>query len=186
MLEVELVDGDRRSKLVSRMVDDGAMGVGLSKELYKKVKDEIGGWGESKRWMKMADGVLVPGIANWKGVVRVKGLEVEVALEVFDSGGHWDFLFGKLLLQTFEAVYDYGKDMLVVKKGKEVRKVFNEGLGRKIERKRTTKPLVANVEKVAGEEEDARPRQQEKACNHGRVIVNTEALWNREVLVEFP
>ncbi|KAJ8079743.1 hypothetical protein PM082_016565 [Marasmius tenuissimus] len=168
------------------MVDDGAMVVGLSKEVYERVKDEIGGWGESKRWMRMADGALVPGIANWRGVVRVKGLEVEAALEVFDSGGHWDFLFGKPLLETFEAVHDYGKDTLMVKKGKEMRKVFNEGLGKRVEVKRTAKPLVANVERVPGEEEDTEPRQQEKACNLGGVTVNTEAPRNREVLVEFP
>ncbi|KAL0062239.1 hypothetical protein AAF712_010869 [Marasmius tenuissimus] len=168
------------------MVDDGAMVVGLSKEVYERVKDEIGGWGESKRWMRMADGALVPGITNWRGVVRVKGLEVEAALKVFNSGGHWDFLFGKPLLETFKAVHDYRKDTLMVKKGKEMRKVFNEGLGKRVEVKRTAKLLVANVERVTGEEEDTEPRQQEKACNLGRVTVNTEALRNREVLVEFP
>ncbi|KAK1234698.1 hypothetical protein PQX77_002095 [Marasmius sp. AFHP31] len=185
-VDVELIDGERKATLVCGMIDDGAMVVGLSKQQYERIKDEIGGWGQSKRWMRMADGALVPGVASWQGVVRVKGLEMETALEVFDSGGQWDFLFGKPLLKKFGAVHDYEKDTIVVKKGKEVRKIFNEGLGKQVEAKRKKKPLVAKVGEVVGKVEDARPRQKEKACNHGGVTVNTEAPREREVLVELP
>ncbi|KAL0067258.1 hypothetical protein AAF712_005654 [Marasmius tenuissimus] len=185
-MHVELVDGEKKAVLMSGMVDDGAMIVGLSKEVYEKIKDEIGGWGESKRWMRMADGALVPGVANWQGTVRVKGLEVEAMLEVFNSGGQWDFLFGKPLLEKFEAVHDYGRDTVVVKKGKEMRKIFNEGLGKKVKVPKFAKPMIASVEKVESKVEDARPRQIEKACNQGGVTVNTEAPRDREVSVELP
>ncbi|KAL0069609.1 hypothetical protein AAF712_003267 [Marasmius tenuissimus] len=160
--------------------------VGLNKEVYEKVKNEVGGWGKSKKWMRMADGALVPGIASWQGVMKVKDLEVETALEVFDSGEQWDLLFGKPLLERFEAVHDYGKDMLVVKKGKEIRRIFNEGLGKRVEVKRTAKPMVANVIKVESKEEDAQLRQKEQACNHGRVTGNTEAPRSREVSAALP
>ncbi|KAK1222436.1 hypothetical protein PQX77_014721 [Marasmius sp. AFHP31] len=151
-----------------------------------KVKDRIGGWGQSRKWMRMADGALVPGVASWHGKVRVKGLEMETTLEVFDSGGQWDFLFGKPLLEKFGAVHDYGKDVIVMKKGKEVVKVFNKGLGKPVEAKGKVKPLVAKVGEVVGTVEDARPRQNEKACNLSGVTVDTEAPLEREVLVELP
>ncbi|KAK1221910.1 hypothetical protein PQX77_015269 [Marasmius sp. AFHP31] len=165
--------------------DDGAMVVGLSTKVYGAVKDRISGWGQSRMWMRMADGALVPGVANWEGTVRVKGLEMKTTVEVFDSGGQWDLLVGKPLLEKFKAVHDYAKGELVLKKGKEVRKVFNEGLGRAVERKEKSR-MVAIVEKVGGEEEDARLKTKSKARNHGgvNVVSDTETPRNREVSIE--
>ncbi|KAL0562950.1 hypothetical protein V5O48_019129, partial [Marasmius crinis-equi] len=131
-------------------------------------------------WMRMADGALVPGIASWNGTVRVKGLEVESSLEVFDSGGQWEVLFGKPLLEKFKAVHDFEKEELVVRKGKEVRRIFNEGLGKKIE----LKPMVATIEEVQDEEEDVKPTSKEKAGDLGGGTEYSEAPRDREVLVE--
>jgi hypothetical protein len=36
------------------------------------------------------------------------------AFEVFDSGGKWDFLFGKTLLETFKAVHEYDLDRITI------------------------------------------------------------------------
>ena len=52
----------------------------------------------------------------------MNGIEVEGELEVFESGGQWDLLFGKPLLEKYKAIHDYGKDTIVIKKGKETRK----------------------------------------------------------------
>ncbi|KAJ3902106.1 hypothetical protein F5879DRAFT_991305 [Lentinula edodes] len=56
--------------------------------------------------------------------------EVEGGFEVFDSGGSWNFLFGKPLLEKFAAVHDYQKDSILLRGRKgNIREVFNEGLG---------------------------------------------------------
>ena len=33
---------------------------------------------------------------------------------MFDSGGRWDFLFGKTLLETFKAIHDYNRDEITI------------------------------------------------------------------------
>ncbi|KAL0565474.1 hypothetical protein V5O48_016552 [Marasmius crinis-equi] len=153
---------------------------GISRQLYEEIKEDTKGWGESMMWMRMADGALVPGIASWNGTVRVKGLEVESSLEVFDSGGQWEVLFGKPLLEKFKAVHDFEKEELVVRKGKELRRIFNEGLGKKIE----PKPMVATIEEVQDKEKDVKPTSKEKAGDLGRGTEYSEAPRDREVLDE--
>ncbi|KAK1223474.1 hypothetical protein PQX77_013650 [Marasmius sp. AFHP31] len=185
-MKVELVDEKGKTVEVGGMVDDGAMVVGLSTKVYETVKDKIEGWGESRMWMRMADGALVPGVASWEGIIRIKGLEMRTALEVFDSGGQWDLLVGKPLLEKFQAVHDYAKNELVLKKGKEAVKVFGEGLGKVVERKPKSR-LVATIEEVPDEEEDVGLQRNGKACNQGgvNVVDDTETPRSREVLVEF-
>ncbi|KAJ7158279.1 hypothetical protein C8R43DRAFT_1124887 [Mycena crocata] len=60
----------------------------------------------------MADGRLLPSIGTWTGSVDVGGVTREGTFEVFDSGGAWAVLFGKPLLESFEAVHDYKADVL--------------------------------------------------------------------------
>ncbi|KAJ8085177.1 hypothetical protein PM082_003964 [Marasmius tenuissimus] len=183
-MRVELVDGEGKFVRVNGMVDDGAMIVGLSTQIYNEVKGKIRGWGESRMWMRMADGALVPGVANWEGRVRVKGLEVQTSIEVFDSGGQWDLLLGKPLLESFKAVHDYGKGELVLKGGRESRKMFSEGLGKAVKPRERDKRLVAKIKEVVDEEEDIRLQRLDKAGNQGGVNVNTETPRSREVLID--
>ena len=58
----------------------------------------------------MANGVIVPSQAVWKGVLELGGLRAEEEFEVFDSGGGWEFLFGKPLLHCFKALHDFEAD----------------------------------------------------------------------------
>lgn len=51
---------------------------------------------------------------KWKGKVEVNGVSAEVTFEVFDSSGRWDFLFGKTLLERFQAVHDYKLDEITL------------------------------------------------------------------------
>jgi hypothetical protein len=44
----------------------------------------------------------------------VDGISTDVVFEVFDSGGKWDFLFGKTLLEGFKAIHDYESDIVTV------------------------------------------------------------------------
>ncbi|KAL0564373.1 hypothetical protein V5O48_017673, partial [Marasmius crinis-equi] len=151
--KVELIDGEKKVKLVEELVNSGAMIAGISKQLYERIRDSIGGWGESTMWMRMADGAQVLGIASWQGMVRVKGVEVDRELEVFDSGGQWKVLFRKPLLERFRVVNDFGKDRLAIRQGKEAVKMFNKGLGKKVDM-RKKKLMAATVDEVDNKEND--------------------------------
>ena len=44
----------------------------------------------------------------------INGINVNVAFEVFDSGGKWDFLFGKTLVEMFKATHNYESDKITI------------------------------------------------------------------------
>jgi hypothetical protein len=62
----------------------------------------------------MANGVIVPSQAVWKGIMELGGIQIEGEFEVFDSDHGWGFLFGKPLLHAFSAVHDYGTDTVTI------------------------------------------------------------------------
>lgn len=57
--------------------------------------------------------MIVGSEATWKGKVEVNGISTDVIF-VFDSGGKWDFLFGKMLLEAFKAVQNYEPDEITL------------------------------------------------------------------------
>jgi hypothetical protein len=67
----------------------------------------------------MADGRLVPSLGTWKGEVTVKGVSNKGAFEILNSNGAWALLFGKPLLETFNAIHDYSKDTITLPHGKQ-------------------------------------------------------------------
>jgi hypothetical protein len=95
-------------------VDDGAMREVMSSSMFRKVKHRLGTTAPSTQLLRVANGVIVQSEAKWEGRVDVNGISVNVAFEVFDSGGKWDFLFGKTLLETFKAIHSYESDEITV------------------------------------------------------------------------
>ncbi|KAK7040682.1 hypothetical protein VNI00_009588 [Paramarasmius palmivorus] len=166
---------------VRASVDDGAMVPAIDEAVYREMKDKIGGWRPSSKWFRVANGALVPGVASWTGKVRIKGVEVIGTFEVFDSGGSWKILFGKPLLKQFRAIHDYEEDSIKVRDGKNIRKVFNSGMGKVIE----TAPKAVKsvtVEEVEDEEENPATRQHKiNVRDNGGVPVNSDTPRSREV-----
>ncbi|GAW10535.1 retrotransposon-like family member (retr-1) partial [Lentinula edodes] len=129
-MEINLKDDEGQQVEVKVMVDDGAMVAAMDTEVYECLRKSIGGWTATQKKFQMANGSVVPGKACWMGRVNNQGAEVEGGFEVFDSGGSWNFLFGKPLLEKFAAVHDYQKDSILLRGRKgNIREVFNEGLG---------------------------------------------------------
>lgn len=95
-------------------IDDGAMREVMSTEVFKRVKHRLGTASPSSQLLRVANGTIVKSEAMWEGRIEVGGVQAEVTFEVFDSGGKWDFLFGKTLLETFKAVHNYGKDEITI------------------------------------------------------------------------
>ncbi|KAJ7143061.1 hypothetical protein C8R44DRAFT_924855, partial [Mycena epipterygia] len=92
--------------------DDGAMVSAIDRRVYNQIRHRLSPLGPSSRILRMADGRLLPSIGTWTGDVNVDGLTRVGTFEVFDSGGAWALLFGKPLLEAFEAVHDYKADVL--------------------------------------------------------------------------
>ena len=102
-------------------IDDGAMKEVMSLETFNKVKHRLGTASPSSQLLHMANGAVVRSETRWEGRIEVNGVQANITFEVFDSGGKWDFLFGKKLLETYKAVHDYMKDEITLHgEGKQV------------------------------------------------------------------
>ena len=96
-------------------IDDGAMKEVMSLSTFNKVKHRLGTTLPSSQLLRVANGEIVKSEAKWKGKIEINGISAEVVFEVFDSGGKWDFLFGKTLLETFKATHNYEVDEITLK-----------------------------------------------------------------------
>ncbi|KAF8193987.1 hypothetical protein K438DRAFT_1588889, partial [Mycena galopus ATCC 62051] len=99
------------------VVDDGAMVSAIDSKVYEKVKHRLAALGKSARILRMADGRLTPSIGTWTGSVTLGGKTHRGRFEIFDSRGAWALLFGKPLLEQFDAVHKYGPDTLHIRDG---------------------------------------------------------------------
>lgn len=174
---VELVDGMKRVAWVTALVDDGAMAACMDVAIYNELRTKISGWGPSTKFMRMADGRLVPAVTQWMGKVGVKGLEVDGSFEVFDSRGSWQVLFGKPLLSRFKALHEYEGDTIRIRVGDQARTVFNDGLGVKAP---NGPALAAMVEEVEDEEDLAARSCRSLAPEVGSIVRTEEELSGEE------
>ena len=88
--------------------------------VFKKSEHRL--WGQTKpsnRRLRMANGSIVHSQAVWNGVLELGGIRAKAEFEVFDSGGSWEFLFGKPLLHRFRALHDFDKDTVTVRSAHE-------------------------------------------------------------------
>jgi hypothetical protein len=92
------------------LFDNGAMVDAMSTKTYLQVKHKLPPLERSIRRLRMANGNIVNLVGCWKGTVELEGITVTGSFEVFDSGGGWDFLFGKRLMTAFRAIHDYATD----------------------------------------------------------------------------
>ncbi|KAJ7209931.1 hypothetical protein C8J57DRAFT_1540122 [Mycena rebaudengoi] len=101
------------------VIDDGAMVAAIDSKVYTQIKHRLSELGKSARILRMADGRLVPSIGTWTGPVTLGGKTHCGCFEVFDSGGAWALLFGKPLLEIFDAMHGYKPDVLHLRDGKD-------------------------------------------------------------------
>ncbi|KAG1802189.1 uncharacterized protein HD556DRAFT_1221733, partial [Suillus plorans] len=62
----------------------------------------------------MANGVEVPSHGVWTGTFQWNRAKVRTSFEVFDSGGLWNLLIGKPLLEQLQAMHDYANDTIII------------------------------------------------------------------------
>ena len=59
---------------VSALFNGAAMVAAMCQTVFEKVKHWLGGWEKSKKQLRMANGILVPSQAVWKGVMQLGGI----------------------------------------------------------------------------------------------------------------
>jgi hypothetical protein len=113
--EINIIGPKGEVLTVRALFDGGAMVSAMCTTAFNKAQHRLGDTLQSKRWLRMADGTVVPSQRRWEGPIELGDAKVNGGFEVFDSKGGWDFLFGKPLLRQFEAIHDYGADTVTVK-----------------------------------------------------------------------
>jgi len=97
---------------IDGLFDDGAMVNSICKDTFVLKKDALGKLTTSEKLLCMADGTIVPSYGRWSGGVTLGGRTAKAAFEIFPSGGGWSLLFGKPLLQAFQAIHNYKDNTL--------------------------------------------------------------------------
>jgi len=111
---IALKNPDGTETCVRALFNDGAMTGAMCSSVFSTAKYKLKGWRPSTQALRMANGTIIPSEATWTGTIRVENIEATGTFEVFNSGGGWSFLFGKLLLQTFRANHDYSTDEVTI------------------------------------------------------------------------
>jgi hypothetical protein len=128
------------------LFDDGAMVDAMSTEAYNRIRHRLSSLERSTRQLRVANGNVVNPLGCWKGMVELDGTTVEGSFEVFDSGGGWDFLFGKRLMTAFAAVHDYAADEVFIPE-RQLTLRNQHDIARRQQRQARHKPQVQHKEK---------------------------------------
>ncbi len=114
-VQLVMLDGPRGEVVrLPASVDDGALVGIMCATKYDEVAHRLGALRPSFKKFCMANGTLVPSRGSWEGTMTFSPAKAKVAFEVFASSGDWSFLFGKPLLEQFQAVHDYVDDTISV------------------------------------------------------------------------
>ncbi|KAF8883355.1 hypothetical protein CPB84DRAFT_1686359, partial [Gymnopilus junonius] len=97
------------------LFDKGSMKEAMSTAAFERRKHRLGKLAPLSLQLCMANSSIVKSAGRWEGEIEVEGISTLGSVEVFDSGGTWDFLFGKTLLTAFKAVHDYNTDEITLK-----------------------------------------------------------------------
>jgi transposase InsO family protein len=146
----------------------------MSSAMFKKVKHRLGSSTPSSQLLRIANGVVIQSEARWKGEVEVGGVKAEVVFEVFDSGGKWDFLFGKTLLEKFKAIHDYDLDEISVREHNKTATLRNQShiAGQTLPNQKPETPVCIVTEESQELAEE----------NEGPLEVNVEAFRSNHEL----
>ncbi|EDR00265.1 uncharacterized protein LACBIDRAFT_314458 [Laccaria bicolor S238N-H82] len=112
-----LVHGPQGEKVRVKAVFDGGAMVGtMCTSFFKKVQHRLlGQTTPSNRRLRVANGTIIPSHAVWTGMLELGGVRVKAEFEIFDSGGGWEFLFGKPLLRCFKVLHDFDADTVTIR-----------------------------------------------------------------------
>ena len=96
------------------MVDNGTMINAIDMEAHSRITKRLSPLQQSNWTLHMADGSLVPSSGLWTGTFEWGPVCVETTCEVFPSGGSWQMLVGKPLLEQTHAIKAYKTDTILL------------------------------------------------------------------------
>ncbi|KIM56848.1 hypothetical protein SCLCIDRAFT_80521, partial [Scleroderma citrinum Foug A] len=96
------------------MVDNGAMINAIDSEAHSRIVKRLLPLQLSNRTLRMADRSLMPSSGLWAGTFEWEPAWVETNFEVFPSGGSWQMLVGKLLLEQTRTIQEYESDTILL------------------------------------------------------------------------
>ncbi|KIN99905.1 hypothetical protein M404DRAFT_80215, partial [Pisolithus tinctorius Marx 270] len=96
------------------LFDDGMMINTMCTMVFKTVKHRLKGWITCSQPLRMANGTVIPAVAQWTGMIWVGDVKTQGMFVVFNSRGRWAFLVGKPLLIVFKVQHDYNTDQVTV------------------------------------------------------------------------
>jgi hypothetical protein len=111
---VELKGRKGITATVEGLFDNGAMVNSICNLTFASLHGRLGNPTPSTNTLLMTDGARVSSHGRWFGNVSLGGQTARAGFEIFPSGGGWSLLFGKPLLQQFQAVHDYSNDTLMI------------------------------------------------------------------------
>lgn len=115
---------------VNVLFDRGVMVGAMCLLFFEKVKHGLDGQVRpSNRLLQVANRAVIQLQAIWRGVSELNRIRAEGEFEAFNSGGGWAVLFGKPLLQRFQAVHDYHTDMVSIQSDNKSAILHNNTVG---------------------------------------------------------
>ena len=96
------------------VVDNGAMINAIDTAAYAHIARRLSPLSPSSQKLRMANGSVVLLTGVWAGNLEWGPLRIQTTFEVFPSGGSWQMLIGKPLLEQVKATHDYSTDTITV------------------------------------------------------------------------
>jgi hypothetical protein len=112
--EISLIGINGELVALKATFDDCAMVNVIDRMAFEEVKNQLSEPRPSRKVMRMANGALIPSNGSWSGTVVVDSVRTNGTFKIFASGGAWKVLFGKPLLQAFDAVHEYTTDTITL------------------------------------------------------------------------
>jgi len=95
-------------------VDDGAMRNCMSKTRWEQYSHCLEPMEPSSTWIKVANDARIKSLGQWKGNVKVGGIQAESSFEIFNCKNAFDIILGKPWLKKVHAVHDYSTDTITI------------------------------------------------------------------------
>jgi hypothetical protein len=149
--------------------DDGATVNVIDMAAFEEVKNRLSELQPLKKVMRMVNGVLIPSNGSWSGVVVIGNVQTTRTFEIFASGGVWNILFGKPMLQAFNAIHKYTTNTITLHSSdsKSTLVIQNENPDKLPLAKSLQKPKVAVVQvSNMGEHDFASPLRPREVHSH--------------------
>ena len=96
------------------IVDNGAMINAIDATAYQRTARRLNPLSPSSRKLRMANGSVISSTGTWAGTLEWGPITTHTTFEVFPSGGSWQMLIGKPLLEQVKATQDYSTDSISI------------------------------------------------------------------------